>query len=97
MPESTPVGIWGQRHKRYLQKHRKALYNAWLFSGKLDNYLADINQQAENMFFQLVEQIAAQEGITEQLKAENQVKWIGWMNNIRENIEEIIYNELIQM
>ena len=91
------MGIWGQRHKRYLQKHRKALYNAWLFSGKLDNYLADINQQAENMFFQLVEQIAAQEGITEQLKAENQVKWIGWMNNIRENIEEIIYNELIQM
>ena len=97
MPESTPVGIWGQRHKRYLQKHRKALYNAWLFSGKLDNYLADINQQSENMFFQLVEQIAAQEGTTEQLKAENQVKWIGWMNNIRGNIEEIIYNELIQM
>lgn len=97
VPESTPVGIWGQRHKRYLQKHRKALYNALLFSGKLDNYLADINQQAENMFFQLVEQIAAQEGITEQLKAENQVKWIGRMNNIRGNIEEIIYNELIQM
>lgn len=73
VPESVPVGIWGQRRRQYLQKHRKALYNALLLSGKLDRHLADINQQAEDMFSQLIKQVAAQEGITEQLKADNQM------------------------
>ncbi len=88
VPESVPIGIWGQRRRQYLREHREALYNAMLLSGKLDSHLADINQQADNMFFQLVDQMATQEGITEQLKAENQVKWIGQMNNIKGKIEE---------
>ena len=95
VPESVPVGIWGQRRRQYLREHRKALYNALLLSGKLDSHLADINQQAEDMFSQLVKQMAEQEGITEQLKAKNQMEWVGQMNNIRNRVEEIICNELI--
>ena len=88
--EQRPVGIWGQRHKRYLREHRKALYNALLFSGKLDSHLADINQQAEDMFSQLVNQIANQENITEQLKADRQMEWVRRMNNIRNRATEIV-------
>lgn len=95
VPESVPVGIWGQRHRRYLWEHRKAFYNALLLSGKLDNHLADINQQAENMFSQLVKQVATQEGITEQLKAKNQMAWVGLMNNCKVRAEEIIFANLI--
>ena len=95
VPESVPVGVWGQRRRRYLREHRKALYNALLLSGKLDSHLADINQQTEDMFSQLVKQMAEQEGITEQLKAKNQMEWVGQMNNIRNRVEEIICNELI--
>jgi hypothetical protein len=95
VPESVPIGIWGQRRRQYLREHRKALYNALLLSGKLDSHLADINQQAEDMFSQLVKQMAEQEGITEQLKAKNQMEWVGQMNNIRNRVEEIICNELI--
>lgn len=95
VPESVPVGIWGQRRWRYLRKHRKALYSALLLSGKLDSHLADINQQAEDMFSQLVEQMATQEDITEQLKADCQMEWVGRMNNIRERVTEIINAELI--
>ena len=93
--ESVPVGVWGQRRRQYLQKHRKALYNALLLSGKLDSHLADTNQQAENMFSQLVKQMATQEGITEQLKAENQVAWVGLMNNCQARAEEIIFADFI--
>ena len=93
--ESVPVGVWGQRRRQYLQKHRKALYNALLLSGKLDSHLADTNQQAENMFSQLVKQMATQEGITEQLKAENQVAWVGLMNNCKARAEEIIFADFI--
>ena len=93
--EQRPAGIWGQRRRQYLREHRKALYNALLLSGKLDSHLADINQQADNMFFQLVDQMAKQEGITEQLKADSQMEWVGHMNNIRQRAEEIIYSELI--
>ncbi len=93
--ESVPVGVWGQRRRQYLQKHRKALYNALLLSGKLDSHLADTNQQAENMFSQLVKQMATQEGITEQLKAENQVAWVGLMNNCKARAEEIIFANFI--
>ena len=95
VPENAPVGIWGQRRRQYLREHRKALYNALLLSGKLDNHLADINQQAEDMFSQLVKQIAEQEGITEKLKAENQMEWVGRMNSIRHQVGKIIQNELI--
>lgn len=95
VPESVPIGIWGQRRRQYLLKHRKALYNALLLSGKLDSHLTDIDQQAEDMFFQLVKKMAAQEGITEQLKAEYQMKWVGCVNNIRDRAIEVINNELI--
>lgn len=90
VPESIPVGVWGQRRRRYLREHRKALYNALLLSGKLDSHLADINQQAEDMFSQLVDQIANQENITEQLKADRQMEWVRRMNNIRNQVTEIV-------
>ena len=93
--ESVPVGVWGQRRRQYLQKHRKALYNALLLSGELDSHLADIDQQAEDMFSQLVDQIANQENITEQLKAENQMEWVRRMNNISGQATEIVDSELI--
>ena len=80
--ENRPIGVWGQRHLRYLRQHRKVFYTNLLTSGKLDSYLADIDKQAEDMFFRLVEQMAEREGVTEQLKAENQIEWVGRMNNI---------------
>ncbi len=95
VPESVSIGIWGQRRRRYLREHRKALYNALLLSGKLDSHLADIDQQAEDMFSQLVEQMGIQEGISEQLKADNQIEWMGRMNNIGNVVWEMIQNELI--
>ena len=95
VPENAPAGIWGQRRRQYLREHRKALYNALLLSGKLDSHLADINQQADDMFSQLVEQIAEQESITEQLKADSQMEWVGRMNNIRSAVEEIVTTEII--
>lgn len=95
VPESVPVGVWGQRRRRYLREHRKALYNTLLLSGKLNSHLAGINQQANDMFSQLVEQMAEQEGITEQLKADSQMEWAGRMNNIRSAVEEIVNTEII--
>ena len=92
---SKPVGVWGQRHLRYLKQHRKVLYTNLLTSGKLNSYLADIDKQAEDMFLRLVEQIANREGVTEQLKAENQIEWVGRMNNIRSRAVEIVNAELI--
>ena len=92
---SKPVGVWGQRHLRYLKQHRKVLYTNLLTSGKLDSYLADIDKQAEDMFFRLVEQMAEREGVTEQLKAENQIEWVGRMNNICSRAAEIVNAELI--
>ena len=93
--EQKPIGIWGQRHLRYLKNHRKVFYANLLTSGKLNNYLADIDKQAEEMFEQLVNQMAAAEGITEQLKADNQMAWVGKMNNIRNRATEIINTEII--
>lgn len=92
---SKPVGVWGQRHLRYLKQHRKVLHTNLLTSGKLNSYLADIDKQAEDMFLRLVEQIANREGVTEQLKAENQIEWVGRMNNIRSRAMEIVNAELI--
>lgn len=83
VPESDPIGIWGQRYLHYLKKYRHATYTAMFLSGKLNGYLTKIDQQAEEMFFLLVMQMAEEESITEQLKADSQVEWIGRMNNIR--------------
>ena len=93
--ENKPIGVWGQRYLRYLKQHRKALYTNLLTSGKLNSYLADIDEQAEGMFFRLVKQMAEREGVTEQLKVENQMEWVGRMNNIRNRAMEIVTAELI--
>ena len=93
--ENKPIGVWGQRHLRYLKQHRKALYTNLLTSGKLNSYLADIDKQAEDMFSRLVKQLTEREGVTEQLKAENQMEWVGRMNNIRSKAMEIVTAELI--
>ena len=94
-PESRPIGIWGKRHLRYLKQHRKVLYSELLISGKLNDYLADINEQAEEMFSRLVKQFAEKEGVTETLKAEKQMLWVQKMNSIRNAAMEIISNDLI--
>lgn len=94
-PESISVGIWGQRRKHYLKTHREPIYTALLLSGKLDDHLSEIDAQAKAMFFQLVKQLAEQEGIAEQLKAEDQMDWVRQMNNIRSRVEKVVYNELI--
>ena len=93
--ENKPIGIWGQRHKRYLQEHKRATYTTLLTSGKLNSYLADINEQAEDMFSRLVKQMAEREGVTEKLKEENQMEWVGAMNSIRHRATEIVNTELI--
>ena len=93
--ENKSIGLWGHRHKRYLQEHKRATYTTLLTSGKLDSYLADIDKQAEDMFLRLIEQIANREGVTEQLKAENQMEWVGRINNIRSRAMEIVNDELI--
>ncbi len=93
--ENKPIGIWGQRHLRYLKQHRRVLYTNLLTSGKLNSHLAEIDKQAEDMFFRLVKQLAEIEGVTEKLKAENQMEWVARMNNIRARATEIINTELI--
>lgn len=93
--EEKPVGIWGQRHLRYIRQHRKALYMALWMGSRLNDYLADIDQQAEEMFFQLVKDYAQRQGIAERLKAENQMEWVGRMNSCKAQAEEIIMAELI--
>ena len=93
--ENKPIGIWGQRHLRYLKQHRKVLYTNLLTSGKLNSHLAELNKQAEDMFFRVVKQLAEKEGVTEKLKAENQMEWIGRMNNIRNRATEIVNADLI--
>lgn len=93
--ENKPIGVWGQRHLRYLKQHRKVLYTNLLTSDKLNSYLADINEQAEDMVLRLVKQLAEREGVTEQLKAENQMEWVTRVNNIRHRATEIVNTELI--
>ena len=89
------VGVWGQRHKRYLKEHRPAFYNALLLSGKLNGYLADIDQQAQERLDTIIEQMARSQGITEALKAADQMTWVGKMNNIQASAMEIVNSELI--
>lgn len=93
--EDKPIGLWGQRHLRYIKQHRKILYINMLTSGKLNGYLADIDKQAEDMFFRLVKQLAEREDVTEQLKADNQMEWVARMNNIRSRAAEIVNNDII--
>ena len=93
--EQRSIGVWGQRHLRYLQQHRRALCAELLISGRLKRYLADLNEQAEAMFLRLIDQVAAREGITKQLKAQNQLLWVQRMNNIRGRAVEVVNNDLI--
>lgn len=93
-PEGRPIGIWGRR-QRYIRKHKVGLYAELLTTGKLNDYLADLNEQAEAMFSRLVKQLSEKEGVTEALKAENQMLWVGRMNNIRSAAIEIVSSELI--
>lgn len=93
--EQKPIGIWGQRHARYLKQHHKVPYMNLLTSGKLNSYLANIDEQAEDMFSRLVNQMAKIQGLTESLKANDQLEWIGKMNNIRHATTEVVNNELI--
>ena len=93
--EERHIGIWGQRHLRYLKQHRKVLYSELLISGKLNDYLADLNEQAEELFSRLVKQLSEKEVVTEALKAENQMLWVQKMNNLRNAAMEIVLNELI--
>ena len=93
--EEQPIGIWGQRHRRYLKENRKVLYADLLTSGKLNGYLADIDRQAEEMFSRLVKQMAKAEGITEKLKADDMMSWVGRMNGVRSRAAEIVNAELI--
>ena len=93
--EEKPIGVWGQRHLRYIRQYKKSLYFDLFVSGKLNTYLADINAQAEEFCPRLVKEMAAREGVTEKLKAEDQMAWVQRMNNIRERSTEIVNRELI--
>ena len=93
--EGKSIGIWGQRHLRYIREHRKALYTGLFLDGKLGSYLADLNEQAEDMFSRLVRELAEKEGIMETLKAADQMEWVRRMNAIRETATEIVNNDLI--
>lgn len=93
--EQVEIGVWGQRHLRYIKQYHKVRYINLLTSGKLNAYLADIDKQAEDMFFWLVEQMAEREGVTERLKAGNQMEWVARMNNIRSRATEIVNHDII--
>ena len=95
--EQRPIGIWDQRHLRYLRQHRKVLYTELQITGKLNDYLADLNNQAENMILELVKQMAACEDITEQLKVRNQMLWVQRMNIIWDRVMEIVNHDLIDV
>ena len=93
--EHKSIGLWGQRHKRYLQEHNRTFYTTLLTSGKLNEYLADVDKQAKECFERLVEQMKQSQDITEQLKSENALEWVQKMNNIRACAIEVINNEII--
>ncbi len=99
LPEEKyqPIGIWGQRHHEYLRRNKRITLSSLQISGKLNDYLADIDRQAEEMFERLVKQMVESEGVTEQLKATDQMAWVGEMNSIRNLANEIVNNELIFM
>ena len=93
--EQQPIGVWGQRHRRYLKEHRRATYATLLTNGKLNSYLAGIDRQAEELFSRLVKQMAEAEDVTEALKTADPMDWVGRMNNIRSRAMEIVNAEII--
>ena len=93
--EERHIGVWGQRHLQYIREHKKALYTSLLTSGKLQSYLADIEEQAQELFDRLMKQRAEREGITETLKAGNQMEWVGRINALRSAIIETVNAEVI--
>ena len=93
--QDQPLGVWGQRHARYLKQHHKIIYMNLLTSGKLNDYLVDIENQAENLFLQLVKQLAESENISEELKAKDQMEWVAQMNNVCNRAREIVNSKLI--
>ena len=93
--EREPIGVWGQRRLNYIQKHCKPFYNKMVSEHTLYDYLIQLNRDAEDTFNYLVKQMAEREGVTEQLKAENQLVWVGKMNNIRQQVTEIINHDII--
>ena len=93
--EKQPIGIWGQRHLNYLKQYRKVTYTNLLINGKINAYLADIDRQAQERFERLIEDMKQAQGITEHLKAENALDWVGKLNNIRANVREIVNKEII--
>lgn len=93
--DNRPIGKWGSLHKSYLQHHKRVFYNTLVSNLTLHSHLADINEQARSMFDSLVEQMMKREGVTEELKEQNQLEWVGRMNNIRERANEIVCSELI--
>ena len=93
--EQRFIGVWGQRHLRYLKEYRRGVYLNLLTSGRLNDYLADIEEQAQERFERIVEQMKQAQGNTEQLKAENQMEWVGRMNNIQARAREIVDKEMI--
>ena len=93
--DERPIGVWGQRRLNYLKYHRKVLYYNLLTSGKLHSHLADVEEEAQSLFSRLVKEYAEKEGVTEQLKATDQMKWVQKMNNIRERVIEIVYSDVV--
>lgn len=93
--EEKPIGIWGQRHLQYLKEYKQFVYLNLLTSGRLNEYLASVDEQAEDMFSRLVKEYADRQEVTEQLKAENQLLWVGRMNNIRECVREVVERKII--
>ena len=94
-PDSSNIGIWGERRKTYLKKHKDGIYTGLLLSGELNNHLAEVDRTASEMAERLIAEMAKREGITEQLKASDQMAWVGAMNNIRNRAEEIVLQEVI--
>ena len=92
---TQPIGMWGRKHLRYIKEHRPVLHTTLLLSGKLNSHLAEINQRASEMFDLLLKQLVEKEGITERLKATDQMAWVGAMNNIRNRAEEIVNTEVL--
>ena len=93
--DTRPIGVWGQRRLHYLKHHRKVLYYNLLTSGKLHSHLADVEEQAQELFVGLTADLAQKEGITEHLKATDQMKWVQKMNNIRERVSETVYSDVV--
>ena len=93
--DTRPIGVWGQRRLHYLKHHRKVMYYNLLTSGKLHSHLANIEEQAQELFARLITDLATKEGITEQLKATDQINWVQRMNNIRERVMEMVYTDVV--